>query len=155
MLNIHTYIKEPFTVIGKEGSTSEGSGFVQRLWTDANAHFGEIAHLAKRDAEGNLLGIWGAMSDEGRNFLPWEDGFSRGLYLAGVECTDEAAAPEGWSKWVIPGFEYLYTQCLCDTVFQDMIAYLRDNRIPLAGAVQDFTCPETGQNFMFFPVRRL
>lgn len=27
------------TVIGREGSTEEGEGFVQRLWTEANAHF--------------------------------------------------------------------------------------------------------------------
>ena len=28
--------KESFTVIGKEGSTSDGEGFIQKLWDDAN-----------------------------------------------------------------------------------------------------------------------
>ena len=31
-------IKEEFVVIGKEGSTSDGEGFIQKLWNDANGH---------------------------------------------------------------------------------------------------------------------
>lgn len=27
-----------------------------------------------------------------------EDGFTKGLYLAGVECIDTADPPEGWRK---------------------------------------------------------
>lgn len=30
-------IKEKFVVIGKEGSTSDGDGFIQKLWDDATA----------------------------------------------------------------------------------------------------------------------
>ena len=74
--------KEPFIVIGKEGATTD---FIQKLWNDANSHFGEVAHLAKKDENGNISGIWGAMSDFSRSFQPWE-GFNQGLYLAGVEC---------------------------------------------------------------------
>ena len=101
------WIKESFAVIGKEGATLDGEGFIQRLWDDANAHFGEVQHLARRDETGNLVGIWGAMSDLTRSFQPWEDQFSRGLYLAGVECGDDAEAPAGWTKWVVPGYEYI------------------------------------------------
>ena len=54
-------IKEEFVVIGKEGSTSDGEGFIQKLWNDANGHFSEVAHLAKKDANGGIVGIWGAM----------------------------------------------------------------------------------------------
>lgn len=149
------YIKESFTVIGKEGSTNDGPGFVQRLWADANGHFPEVAHLAKMDEQGNLVGIWGAMTDFSRGFRPWEENFSRGLYLAGVECADGTEAPEGWTKWVVPGFEYLAAECGNEAVFPDMIAWLEENRIPLAGAVHDFTCPETGKSYMLFPVRKL
>ena len=39
-------IKEKFVVIGKEGSTLDGEGFIQKLWDDANSHFSEVAHLA-------------------------------------------------------------------------------------------------------------
>lgn len=154
-MNIQKCVKESFVVIGKEGSTEDGSGFIQRLWADANAHFGEVAELAKRDASGDLVGIWGAMSDPSRSFLPWQDGFTKGLYLAGVECVDSAQPPEGWTKWVIPGYEYLAAQCDRDTLFPDMLQYLQDNQLTLAGAVHDFTCPKTGSNYMFFPVRKL
>lgn len=41
-------IKEAFVVIGKEGSTLDGAGFIQKLWHDANSHFSEVEHLAKR-----------------------------------------------------------------------------------------------------------
>ena len=38
--------KEAFSVLGKEGSTQQGPGFIQALWEDANGHFAQIAHLA-------------------------------------------------------------------------------------------------------------
>ena len=154
-MNMEKCMKEAFAVIGKEGSTEDGPGFVQSLWTDANTHFAEVAQLAKKDENGNLVGIWGAMTDFSRSFLPWEDGFSRGLYLAGVECVDDAQAPEGWVKWNVPGFEYLRVECDHDGVFPEMIDYLRENGISLAGAVHDFTCPQTGKNYMYFPIGRI
>lgn len=154
-MNMEKCMKEAFAVIGKEGSTEDGPGFVQNLWTDANTHFAEVAQLAKKDENGNLVGIWGAMTDFSRSFLPWEDGFSRGLYLAGVECVDDAQAPEGWVKWNVPGFEYLRVECDHDGVFPEMIDYLRENGISLAGAVHDFTCPQTGKNYMYFPIGRI
>ena len=49
--------EDSFMVIGKESSTLDRKGFIQRLWQDANAHFGEIADLANRDEQGNLVGI--------------------------------------------------------------------------------------------------
>ena len=93
-MNIERFEKAAFEVIGKKGSTLDGAGFIQRLWDDANSHFGEVQHLAKRDEKGNLIGIWGAMSDFSGSFLPWED-FRNGLYLAGVECRDDAEARKG------------------------------------------------------------
>lgn len=154
-MNMEKCMKEAFAVIGKEGSTEDGPGFVQNLWTDANTHFAEVAQLAKKDENGNLVGIWGAMTDFSRSFRPWEDGFSRGLYLAGVECVDDVQAPEGWTKWNVPGFEYLRVECDHDGVFPEMIDYLRENGISLVGAVHDFTCPQTGKNYMYFPIGRI
>ena len=153
-MNIHRCEKKSFVVIGKEGSSLDGEGFVQNLWNDANSHFEEIQHLAKRNNDGSISGIWGAMSDFSRSFLPWED-FSKGYYLAGVECSDDAEAPGGWTKWTIPGYEYIYVECEGDDTFSMAINYLKDNDIPLAGAVHDFTCPRTGKNYMFFPVRKI
>ncbi|MDE7253421.1 MAG: GyrI-like domain-containing protein [Acetatifactor sp.] len=153
-MKINKCVKESFVVIGKEGSTSDGETFVQELWDNANSHFEEVKHLAKKDENGNIVGIWGAMSDFSRSFKPWED-FNKGLYLAGVECVDDAEAPSGWTKWIIPGYEYIYVECENDDTFPKTIQYMKDNNIPLVGAVHDFTCPQTGKNYMFFPIRKL
>ena len=154
-MKIEKCIKEAFVVIGKEGSTLDGKNFIQKLWGDANSHFGEIQHLAKKDEHGNIVGIWGAMSDFTHSFKPWEDNFSKGLYLAGVECDDNAEAPEGWTKWVVPSYEYIFTECEDDNTFVQVINYISQNDMTLVGAVHDFTCPETGKNFMFFPIRNI
>ena len=153
-MKIETCKKESFVVIGKEGTTTDGAGFIQKLWDEANSHFGEIAHLAKKEEDGNISGIWGAMSDFSRSFQPWE-GFQKGLYLAGVECNEDAEAPDGWTKWVIPGYEYIYMERENDNTFSEVIQYLKDKGIALAGAVHDFTCPQTGKGYMFFPIRKL
>lgn len=153
-MKINKCVKESFVVIGKEGSTSDGEVFVQKLWDNANLHFEEVKHLAKKDENGNIYGIWGAMSDFSRSFMPWED-FDKGLYLAGVECEDDAEAPEGWTKWRIPGYEYIYVECEGEDIFSKVMEYMEDNGIPLAGAVHDFTCPKTGKSYMYFPIRKL
>ena len=144
-----------FVVIGKEGSTEEGNGFIQRLWKTANANFEEVAHLAKKNEKGELAGFWGAMSDMSHSFQPWEENFSKGLYLAGVECNDDATAPAGWTKWTIPAYEYLYVECEDMDTFPKMIQYLQEHQISLAGAVHDYTCPQSGKNYMFFPIRKI
>ncbi|MCI8442993.1 MAG: GyrI-like domain-containing protein [Provencibacterium sp.] len=149
------FCKASFAVIGKQGSTDDGDGFIARLWADANGHFDEVAHLAKRDEQGALAGIWGAMSDASLSFLPWEEDFSRGLYLAGVECTEDAQPPKGWTKWVIPGYEYLVLENEGEESFSQGLRYLQENGLSLMGAVHDFTCPKTGKGHLFFPVRRL
>lgn len=154
-MEISRCVKESFTVIGKEGSTGDGEGFIMRLWEDANSHFGEVADLAKKDEKGNVAGVWGAMSDDSRSFLPWEDNFSRGLYLAGVECEAGAEAPESWTKWVIPGFEYVYAAKMSEDTFSEVLEYLKEKGLELAGAVQEFNCPETRKEYLFFPIRRL
>lgn len=154
-MDIQICIKESFSVIGKESSTSDGKDFIQRLWNDANSHFNEIAELAKKDDKGNILGIWGVMSDLSHSFKPWEDNFTIGLYLAGVEVKDDAEEPQGWVKWTIPSYEYIYVIKESDSTFAEVIFYLKENDISLAGAVHDFNCPETGEGYIFFPIRRV
>lgn len=157
-MEIRKSVKESFSVIGKEGSSNDGSGFAERLWADANSHFSEVEGLAKRDGRGNLLGVWGLMSDFSRSFSPWEDHFSKGLYLAGVEVRDDAAAPPSWVKWTVPAFEYLYAKAEngYETTFSGVLTYMNENTLKLAGAVQEYNCPEEhGQLYLFFPIRRL
>ena len=154
-MKIEKHTKDSFVVIGKEGTTSDGQGFIQKLWSDANSHFNEVQPLAKKDENGNLIGFWGAMSDCSRSFKPWENNFSKGLYLAGVECIDNAVAPVGWTKWVIPGYEYLCAEVESENTFSDVLDFMNKNSIVLVGAVHDFTCPMNGKNYMFFPIRTI
>ena len=154
-MKIEQVKKGRFSVIGKLGSTKDGAGFIQRLWQEANAHFGEIEPLVKRDENGVPVGFWGAMSDLSRSFRPWTDSFSQGLYLAGVECVDGAEAPAGWAKWIVPGYRYLRAECDGPDTFPQMIEYLNRQGLSLAGAVHDFTDPATGKNYMYFPIEKL
>lgn len=94
------------------------------------------------------------MSDFSHSFLPWEDGFTKGLYLAGVECIDNAEAPANWTKWVIPRYEYIWVENEGEDTFPKVIQYLQENNIRLAGAVHDFNCPKTGRSYLFFPIRK-
>jgi len=153
-----TRIKKTFSVIGKEGSTEEGPGFVEGLWGAANEGLQEIAGLAKRNADGSLAGVWGLMSDFSRTFQPWGESFSQGLYLAGVEVEDSATAPEGWTKWTVPSFEYLRVKVEGDVLecFRESLRYLGKNSLALAGSVHDnVEVSENGQKYMYFPTRRL
>jgi len=154
-MEINKCTKESFVVIGKEGSTDDGEGFIQNLWNDANSHFQEVSNLTKKDSEGNVVGIWGAMSDFSHSFLPWEEGFTKGLYLAGVECELNSEAPEGWIKWTIPSYEYIFVENNSENTFMKVISYLEENNMKLVGAAHDFNCPQTGKGYIFFPIRRI
>ena len=147
-------IKEKFVIIGKEGSTLDGKGFIQKLWNDANGNFSEVAHLAKKDANGRIVGIWGAMSDISRSLKPWEDEYSKGLYLAGVEWVDSAEAPDGWTKWTIPSYEYIVVENH-KGVFEEIIGQMNEEGISLVGAVHDYTDPATGKDYLYFPIREV
>jgi predicted transcriptional regulator YdeE len=156
-MEIKKCVKETFNVIGKEGSTDDGTGFIQKLWENANSHYHEIETLVKKDEKGNPVGFWGAMSDFSRQFNPWEN-FSKGLYLAGAEVVDNAEAPERWIKWTIPSYEFLYVKVEngYGNAFSFLINHLRENDIKLAGAVHDFTNPkENGQQYIFAPIKKL
>lgn len=102
----------------------------------------------------SIVGIWGAMSDSSRSFKPWEDGFRKGLYLAGVECDDHAEAPDGWTKWIVPGYEYMVAENH-KGAFEKIIRQMSEDGISLAGAVHDYTDPATGKSYLYFPIREV
>ncbi|MBO5645863.1 MAG: GyrI-like domain-containing protein [Clostridia bacterium] len=154
-MKIERIEKPAFAVIGKLGATMDGEGFIARLWQAANEHFPEIEPLVKRNENGMPVGFWGAMSDVSLSFQPWEDGFSKGVYLAGAEVRDDAQVPAGWTKWTVPGFVYLRVKADAPDIFPQMLTYLGENDLALAGAVHDFTDPADGQNYMFFPIEKL
>jgi hypothetical protein len=148
-------IKPAFAVIGMEGFTADGPGFIPALWEKANSRFPEVAALAKTNEYGSLCGVWGVMSDLSRSFRPWEEDFTRGLYLAGVEVCDDAQPPEGWTRWDIPGFEYVRVITNAPDVFSRTLQALAKEGLSLVGAVHDFTDPATGTGYMLFPIRKL
>ena len=144
-------------VIGREGLCTKERNTVRELWRQANSAFDEVAALGMKNPDGSYVGFWGAMSDETMSFLPWTEGFTRGLYLAGVEVYEDAPVPPGWTKWVMPARKYLVTEVTPDS-YRETFSDVTGRLIPLlgltlAGAVCDFTEPGTGQNKLFFPVR--
>ena len=143
---------DSFCLIGKPGSTEEGPDTVARLWREATEQFSQVAPLAKKNAQGQPVGFWGAMTRMDMSFLPWEEDFSKGRYMAGVEAEEDAIAPEGWKKWIVPGFECWKIPVDSPTAFRDMLEWMKENGQELVAAVQDFTDPATGKNYMLFPV---
>lgn len=148
--------KGAFTVIGKLGSTNDGGNFIEKLWKDANMGFNEISKSAKRDEHGKILGVWGIMSSMDKSFAPWEENYSKGLYLAGYEVVDNAVAPLNWTRLRVPEFNYAYVKVENNyaEVFRYVIGeFLPNNKLNLAGAVQEYYCPEENmQLYLFFPV---
>ena len=72
-----------------------------------------------------------------------------------MECKDDSETPDGWTKWGIHGYEYIYVERENENTFSEVIKYLEEHDISLAEAVHDFTCPRTGTEYLFFPIRRL
>ena len=144
-------VKNAFCVIGKSGSTDDGADFIKNLWKEANDHFHEVEHLAKVE-NGKMSGIWGIMTRMDYSFLPWEDDFSKGRYMAGIECPEDAYPPTGWKRWIVPGFEYIKVKVTGPTTFRDALAQLEAEGETLVGSVQDYTDPLTKENYMLFPV---
>jgi predicted transcriptional regulator YdeE len=152
--------KKSFTVIGKEGqgSASDSLNWIPPLWQAANGNFGEIRSLAKLDESGQIAGIWGAMSDIEGKFERWSDS---GKYLAGCEVVDDAVAPGGWTKWVVPSYRYVAVKCTMDTygeVFNKALnEYMPQNNYKLAGAVHEFNPPTAanGEMYIYFPIEKI
>lgn len=142
-----------FCVIGMEGSTSDGENFIQHLWDKANSRFNEVAQLAICDESG-APGVWGLMSDMSMSFRPWEENFTRGRYLAGVEVSPCAEAPEGWAKWVSPAYEYIVAPNDSPDAFPRAIEYIAREGLTLAGAAYDRIVPGKG-GCIYLPVKKL
>ena len=136
-----------FAVIGLEGSTWEGEGFLARLWERANARFGEVAPLVCGAPR-----TWGLMTGPGRDFAPWEENFTRGFYLAGVEVPMDAQPPEGWTKWISPAYEYAVCPMDGPDSFSQALSDLAQAGLSLVGAAYDHN--ENGRSLIYLPIRR-
>ncbi|MBR3494360.1 MAG: GyrI-like domain-containing protein [Clostridia bacterium] len=159
MIDIEIMDLPEIAVIGKEGLCTAEHNVVRELWADAEAHFQEIAPLGQLNPDGLFAGFWGAMSDVSRSFLPWSDGFSRGLYLAGLQVNPAAVPPPGWQKWTLPARRWLVADVppgQYGEVFTEVLERVIPSKgLRLSGAVCDFTEPITGRNRLFFPVEEI
>jgi len=157
---VYLTIKREFTVIGMMGGglVTDAPVWIPPLWEEANSRFAEISNFAKLDPNGSIAGIWGAMSDTEEKFERWKN---EGKYLAGCEVLDDAQAPNGWTKWVIPSFKYVVVKCNQNTykeTFNHIIEdYLSDHAYTLIGAVQEFYDPKdhNGELSLFFPIEKI
>lgn len=152
--------REKISVIGKMGQGAVGNSFewIQDLWDEANEHFNEIGSLAKVNNDGSFAGFWGAMSNTDETFLPWD---WQGKYLASCEVKDDAEAPEGWTKWIIPAFKYIVAKCNHET-YDEVLQYITNDYMPnhkyrLVGAIQEYYDPKIldGSFYLYFPIEAL
>lgn len=159
IMSVHIEEKTSFTVIGKlsQGASSEGPKWIAPLWKEANDNFNEIRNLAKKDTAGNIIGIWGAMSDISERFERWTD---QGKYLAGCEVFDDSVAPNGWTKWVIPSYKYAVIKCNQNT-YQKQFDYMMNDFLPahhysIVGAVHEYYRPAdtNGDLYLYFPIEK-
>ena len=143
-------------VIGKLGMCTKENNIVKKLWNQANANFEEVAHLGMKEKNGTYVGFWGAMSDDTMSYLPWTEEFSKGYYLAGIEVYKDTDVPEGWTKWILPARMYLKVLIEPSQYFQvfhnTITNILPEMKLTLSGAVCDYIEPETGKNYLLFPV---
>ena len=142
-------------IIGMEGSTEEDPDIAKVLWAKANSRYSEVEPLALRDGFDQPLAFWGAMTDLSRSFHPWEENFTKGLYLAGVQVAEDALPPPGWTKWTLPASLYMTVDGSLPDAFRRTLEALEYKDMPLAGAVQERIDPSTGEVTLFFPIERL
>jgi Uncharacterized protein conserved in bacteria len=127
-MSVHFEEKKSFTVIGKvgQGLSAESRSWIPKIWQEANVKFEEVRDLAKTDHEGNIIGIWGAMSDISESFERWTD---QGKYLAGCEVLENSTAPIGWTKWIIPSYKYAVIKCNQST-YEEKFEYMIQEFLP-------------------------
>lgn len=154
-MELKTWVKEPFSVIGKEIFTWDGDGLVPKVWANVQKQFSEIEPLVLKDAQGRPLGKWGAMSSRRRDFSMWEKNGSVGLYLAGYEVAPDVQAPEGWVRWDVPGFEFRLGKIEGENYFYRALEVLNAQGTPVVAATENWFDPDTDEPYFAFPVRWL
>ncbi len=61
--------------------------------------------------------------------------------------------PDGWTTWELPGFVGMRVPVLAgEDGFRVGLDWLKEEKIPLVGAVQAYTEPSTGKSWLLFPV---
>ena len=158
MTEIKTCHLDAFTVIGLVGDNTKGPGYIGRLWEEINVKGKSIMHLAKKDADGKVVGAWGLTNDETLSYVPLDKKKGKSLYMAGIETEAGAKAPKGFTKWTVPAFDYLYAFAEANKLntIHDILDYAAENGWEIIGSPFDFMPPDSGgQMVLFFPVRKI
>ena len=147
--------KDAFAVIGKmaEGPIDDTCGWIPPLWEEAGDHYTEIVSAARKDREGRGDGLlwWGLSNDLTESFRPLGD---RGKYLVGCEADVDAAAPAGWTKWIVPAQTYLVVSGTPGAYRQMNEQIVNDPGITIIGAAHEHY-PEPGNIILmelYYPI---
>lgn len=70
--------------------------------------------------------------------------------LAGVECNDDAKAPDGWTKWRIPGYEYICVEREREGCFPESDGVPERQRYSVSGGNPRFYLPEDREKLYVF-----
>lgn len=154
--------RDAFFVIGKlgRGAAANRNEWLPPLWREASGKAKDIAAEISLTPEGSPYGIWAIMSDMDEKFAPWHprDG---GKYLAGFEANNGNPAPQGWTKWQVPGYRYVVARFPIgeyDKVFAlTLNSYIPSIGKQLVGAVHE-RYPDPGdpkQIELYFPIEKL
>ena len=154
-MEFKTLVKEPFCVIGKEIFTWDGDGLIGKVWEVVDREFSNIEDIILKDEQGRPLAKWGAMSSKKRDFSMWEENGSSGLYLAGYEAPLDAEPPKGWTKWIVPGFEFRLGKIEGEGYFYRAFEELTNQGLPPVAATENWFDPDTDDAYFAFPVKRL
>ena len=154
-MQVNVITKDAFSVLGIEGcGPIENAGeWIGPLWEKLIPNFSKIQSVVIGDG-------WGVMSDSKIPFGQWQ---TEGKYLAGFEVAPGTEAPEGWSRWDIPGATYAVVQCTmktyCEALEYVQKTYVPENDYEQTGASHEHYLPEfrdinTDSFELYIPVRK-
>ncbi len=148
---------ESFAVIG---IAKENNGLYDgndAVWQELERKVEKIHALAKRNENGELVGIWGLLNNERLDFrLTTTNPNGKILFLAGLEAPDDAVPPKGFTKWVVPAGDYLYAPVTKNklTTLNKILQYADGHGWEPNGYPFDFMQHGDTTLYTFFPVRK-
>ncbi len=154
-MNIKKCTLEPFVVIGLVKENNGMYDTNSALWEELNRKGQSIRHLAKKDDDGDIMGAWGLLSNDKTPFRPTANPLAKTLYMAGLEVEDNAKAPKGFVKWIVPGGDFLYApveEQKMSTLGQ-ILLWAKENGLEPNGYPYDFMPPDGGMMYIFLPVK--
>ncbi|HPJ86040.1 MAG TPA: AraC family transcriptional regulator, partial [Bacillota bacterium] len=76
------------------------------------------------------------------------------LFLAGIEVEDDSVAPEGWTKWVVPAYEYIQVKNQIGAE-ESAKTWLSGNNLELVGPVLRVSNLMDMTDTLCFPVKKI